>query len=236
MKGSVERSSSEFCFRAPGKSGGHASEVTGVGVCCPAKFKELDLLLCKGQTALHSSSLRAHEEREKGSAEIVQGLASSLLVHPSTLETHCAWQSKLGIRPISKAESGIDKTGTTIITTLLVVDEYTKRKRTVEDCNGKDSRRFSNQENISEEGYKCSNVWILWLKGYRGRHRHCYCVTESREKRKRVLWNLKKKRLLVLSVTPAGSYHSVFKPTGLPWTALLNSRFSNRKQWRSEVA
>lgn len=46
----------------------------------------------------------------------------------------------------------------------------------------------------------------------------------------------KKKRLLVLSVTPAGSYRSVFKPTGLPWTALLNSRFSNRKQWRSEVA
>lgn len=26
----------------------------------------------------------------------------------------------------------------------------------------------------------------------------------------------KKKRLLVLSVTPAGSYRSVFKPTGLP--------------------
>lgn len=100
-----------FCFWAPGKSGGHAFKVTGVGVCCPAKFKELDLLLCRGQTALCSSSLRAHEEREKGSAEIVQGPASSLLVHPSTLETHCVWQSKLGIRPTSKAESRIDKTG-----------------------------------------------------------------------------------------------------------------------------
>lgn len=59
-------------------------------------------------------------------------------------------------------------------------------------------------------------------------------------KEKTVLWDEEKKKekkgLLVLSVTPAGSYRSVFKPTGLPWTALLNSRFSNRKQWRSEVA
>lgn len=78
-----------FCFRTPGKSGGHAVGVTRVGVCRPAKFKELGLLLCQGQTALHSSSSRAQEEREKGSAEIVQGPASSLLVYPSTLETRC---------------------------------------------------------------------------------------------------------------------------------------------------
>lgn len=100
-----------FCFGTPGKSGGHAVGVMEVGVCRPAKFKELGLLLCWGQTALHSTSLRAREEREKGSAEIVQGPASSLLVHPSTLETHCVWQSKLGICLTSKAENRIDKTG-----------------------------------------------------------------------------------------------------------------------------
>lgn len=78
-----------FCFGSLGKSGGHAVGIRRVGVCRPTKFKELGLLLCRGQTALHSSSLRAQEERGKGSAEIVQGPASSLLVHPSTLETHC---------------------------------------------------------------------------------------------------------------------------------------------------
>ena len=43
-----------FCFGTPGKSGGNAIEVRGVSVCCPAKFKEPGLLLCRGQTALHS--------------------------------------------------------------------------------------------------------------------------------------------------------------------------------------
>lgn len=71
-----------------------------------------------------------------------------------------------------------------------------------------------------EVGADCASVLSS-----QGRKRK-YCETGGREK----------KRLLVLSVTPAGSYRSVFKPTGLPWTALLNSRFSNRKQWRSEVA
>ena len=62
---------------------------------------------------------------------------------------------------------------------------------------------------------------------------------EEKEKRNGGIVTLKretKKRLLVLSVTPAGSHRSVFKPTGLARTALLNSRFSNSKQWSSEVA
>lgn len=43
------------------------------------------------------------------------------------------------------------------------------------------------------------------------------CYRVKGKKRKCVVkLEKKKKRLLVLSVTPAGSYHSVFKPTGLP--------------------
>lgn len=72
-----------------------------------------------------------------------------------------------------------------------------------------------------EVGTDCASVLLS-----QGRKRKSIVKRGGREK----------KRLLVLSVTPAGSYRSVFKPTGLPWTALLNSRFSNRKQWRSEVA
>lgn len=97
-----------FCFGTPGKSGGHAVRVMGASVCCPAKFKELGLLLCRGQTALHSSSLKAHEEG--GNKKALQGPASSLLAHPLPLETRCVWQSKLGMRPTSKAENRIDKT------------------------------------------------------------------------------------------------------------------------------
>lgn len=39
----------------------------GGGVAChPAKFKELSLPLCQGQTAVHSPSLRAHQEKSGG--------------------------------------------------------------------------------------------------------------------------------------------------------------------------
>lgn len=38
----------------------------GGAACHPAKFKELGLSLCRGQTALHLASLRAHQEKKKG--------------------------------------------------------------------------------------------------------------------------------------------------------------------------
>lgn len=41
-------------------------------------------------------------------------------------------------------------------------------------------------------------------------------VLQSQGKKKEKGYSETKKRLLVLSVTPAGSYRSVFKPTGLP--------------------
>lgn len=82
-----------FCFGTPGKSGGHAVWVTGVGVCCPAKFKELGLLLCRGQTALHSSSSGTHEEREKGSSEIAQGPGEQLACSPFNLGNALAFDS-----------------------------------------------------------------------------------------------------------------------------------------------
>ncbi len=74
-----------FCFGTPGKSGGHANGVAGVGMCRPPKFKELGLLLCRGQTALHSSS----SGEKKAALKLRRAPASSSLVHPSTLETHC---------------------------------------------------------------------------------------------------------------------------------------------------
>lgn len=40
--------------------------------------------------------------------------------------------------------------------------------------------------------------------------------SQGRKRKSIVKWGEKKKRLLVLSVSPAGSYRSVFKPTGLP--------------------
>ena len=41
-------------------------------------------------------------------------------------------------------------------------------------------------------------------------------VLPSQGRKEKGFCETKKKRLLVLSVTPAGSYRSVFKPTGLP--------------------
>ena len=50
--------------------------------------------------------------------------------------------------------------------------------------------------------------------GCRGRRAQS---SQGRQEKKRYCeTKKKKKRLLVLSVTPAGSYRSVFKPTGLP--------------------
>ena len=49
--------------------------------------------------------------------------------------------------------------------------------------------------------------------GCRGRRAQS---SQGRQEKKRYCETKKKKRLLVLSVTPAGSYRSVFKPTGLP--------------------
>lgn len=60
-------------------------------------------------TLIIIASTRGGRE-QKGSAKIVQGPASSLLAHPLPLETRCVWQSKLGMRPTSKAENRIDKT------------------------------------------------------------------------------------------------------------------------------
>lgn len=112
-----------FGFGTPGKSGGHTVGVTGSGGkggqrMSPRKVQGARPLYCAGVKLLCTRHHRGHARRErereggkKGSAEIAQGPASSLLVHLSTLETHCVWQSKLGIRPTSKAENRIDKTG-----------------------------------------------------------------------------------------------------------------------------
>lgn len=103
-----------------------ATHLGSWGSACVAlqSSRSRGLLLCGGQTALHSSSSRAHEEREKGSAEIVRGLASSLLVHPFNLGNKlCVWWPKLGIRPTSRAEKqDRDKTGIIITARLCWVD------------------------------------------------------------------------------------------------------------------
>lgn len=65
----------------------------GGGACHPAKFKEPGLSLCRGQTALHLASLRAHQEKKRGETKaafkMCRAPKGTSFIHLLTPETHC---------------------------------------------------------------------------------------------------------------------------------------------------
>ena len=75
-----------FCFGTPGKSGGCAVRITGGAArVAPQGSRSRALLLCRGQTALHSSSSGDGREGDEGRAEIEQGCGEHLAYSPFNL-------------------------------------------------------------------------------------------------------------------------------------------------------
>lgn len=82
-----------FCFGTLGKSGGHAIGVRGGRRASPYKVQGARPSIVSGSNRsaliIIESTRGEGGEKKKDSPEIARGPASSLLVHPSPLETHC---------------------------------------------------------------------------------------------------------------------------------------------------
>lgn len=172
-----------FCCGTPGKSGGRAFEVTGGRRVSPCIGQGAGPFHCVGVKQLYVHNHWEHERRrrEKGIAEIVQGPTSSLLVHPSPLETHCVWQSKLGIHPASKAAK----------------QDRHNRNNNNQNMNQKSSEKRVSPPYEKKKQEKVRNVSIYEI-----------LIDKRLGKNDIVKWE---GGLLVSSVAPAGLYCSVFK-------------------------
>lgn len=117
-------------------------------------------------SALVIVEARGEEEGERAGLKLCRAPASSSLIHPSTLETHCltvrAWSTPnvLGCKQHRQNRNNNNSQ------TLLGGYEDANHKRTVEGYKGEifyhsgyDSDcTLLKQENITGEGYKCSDV------------------------------------------------------------------------------